>query len=870
MFRQLRLPSLRVCLLIAILACGYAANLAAQAPPVPAPWLAVDVGGPSPAGTSSLVQGVLTVNVGGKGIAGNNDQFRFVYQQVAGDVAVTARVDSIANADPMSSTGVMIRSSLAANAAHGSALASSGSGLYFQRRLKSSGKSSRTYGAATASPQWLKAVRIGSTVTAYSSVDGTTWTTMGSATLPLGSTAYVGVATTSDLAGVATTAQLSNATVAPLSLPSPQQGQDIGSPAIGGSVQYVLGSYTITAAGSGIGANSDQFYYVYQPLQGDVDVIARVASLSGSTAKVGVMVSETLGGASRFASAFMTAGQGYAFDRRLDTTGTVHTAGQAGAAPGWIRLVRSGSQFQAFSSTDGQTWTLIGTDTVPFVLSSVYVGIAVTSSNATATSTAVVDNLTIIQPNQAPNQPPSVTLTAPSNGATYTAPASMTVSANASDPEGQLTKVEFYSGASLIGTATASPYSMTWSSVPAGSYSVTAVAYDAAGNKTTSSAAGVTVSAPVNQPPTVTLTSPASGATYTAPASMTVSANASDPEGQLTKVEFYSGASLIGTATASPYSMTWSSVAAGSYSVTAVAYDGAGNKTTSSAANVTVSTASNQNPTVSLATPVNGATFTAPASIVLNANASDPESRMARVEFYSGATLLATDTASPYSFTWNSVAAGTYSITAKAFDLDGGSATSAAVTITVNANQPPTASVTSPSTGATFTAPASITITASASDPEGQLTKVEFYSGATLIGTATASPYTMTWSSVAAGTYSLTAKAYDAAGNTKTSTAVSVTVSAAGPTNAVFTASTDHATLVTSYRLDVFASGANPNTATPIATSDLGKPTPDGTNTITVNRATFFSSLAPGSYVATVSAIGSGGQSRSASSTFTR
>ena len=75
---------------------------------------------------------------------------------------------------------------------------------------------------------------------------------------------------------------------------------------------------------------------------------------------------------------------------------------------------------------------------------------------------------------------------------------------------------------------------------------------------------------------------------------------------------------------------------------------------------------------------------------------------------------------------------------------------------------------------------------------------------------------------------------------------------------------------MTGYRLDVFAAGADPSTATPLATSDLGKPTPATNNDITVDRATFFSGLAAGNYVATVSAYGAGGSSRSTAVTFTR
>ncbi len=126
---------------------------------------------------------------------------------------------------------------------------------------------------------------------------------------------------------------------------------------------------------------------------------------------------------------------------------------------------------------------------------------------------------------------------------------------------------------------------------------------------------------------------------------------------------------------------------------------------------------------------------------------------------------------------------------------------------------------------------------------------------------------------MAAGSYTITAVAYDTAGASATSAAVPVTVSGAvstPPRYVVFTASADHATNVTSYQMRVYTSGANPATATPIATSNLAKPTPAGNGDITVDRASFFTGLAAGNYLATVMAIGPGGQTQSASITFTR
>jgi RHS repeat-associated protein len=92
------------------------------------------------------------------------------------------------------------------------------------------------------------------------------------------------------------------------------------------------------------------------------------------------------------------------------------------------------------------------------------------------------------------NAPPAVSITAPASGASFTAPAAITLMANASDPDGTIAKVDFYQGTTLIGTSTASPYTFNWTGVPAGSYSLTAVATDNEGDTTTSTAVPVTVS----------------------------------------------------------------------------------------------------------------------------------------------------------------------------------------------------------------------------------------------------------------------------------------------------------------------------------------------------------------------------------------
>jgi hypothetical protein len=91
----------------------------------------------------------------------------------------------------------------------------------------------------------------------------------------------------------------------------------------------------------------------------------------------------------------------------------------------------------------------------------------------------------------------------------------------------------------------------------------------------------------------------------------------------------------------------------------------------------------NQNPAATITSPASGATFIAPATVTVNANASDVDGTVSKVDFSLG-TQTATDTSSPYGATFTNVAAGTYTLTAKATDNQGGTGTSAPVTITVS------------------------------------------------------------------------------------------------------------------------------------------------------------------------------------------
>jgi hypothetical protein len=93
-------------------------------------------------------------------------------------------------------------------------------------------------------------------------------------------------------------------------------------------------------------------------------------------------------------------------------------------------------------------------------------------------------------------------------------------------------------------------------------------------------------------------------------------------------------------------------------------------------------------PTASISTPTNTSSFTAPATITINANAADSDGTVTNVQFFNGATALGSDTTSPYSFTWNNVSTGSYTLTVRATDNLGASTTSAPVTVSVTTAPP--------------------------------------------------------------------------------------------------------------------------------------------------------------------------------------
>ncbi|HEY2864445.1 MAG TPA: Ig-like domain-containing protein [Casimicrobiaceae bacterium] len=381
-------------------------------------------------------------------------------------------------------------------------------------------------------------------------------------------------------------------------------------------------------------------------------------------------------------------------------------------------------------------------------------------------------------------QAPTVTLTKPAAGAAFVAPATVALAATASSgfSGGSINKVEFYANGSIVGSTASPPYTANWSNVAAGTYALTAVATDNLGTTKVSSTVTITVTA--TPPPTIALTAPTNNATFIAPASIGLSANATAgiAGGSIAKVEFYAGSSLVATASTAPFAKSWSNVRPGSYVLTAKATDNLGGTKTSTPVSVTVTTPAA--PTIVITAPAAGTHYTGAQSIAISAQATAPGPTITRVDFAMDGALLGSvnfsgTTQATANFALSGASSGPHSLTATVVTAGAGTATSPPISVVVTGL---TVALTAPGTAQTYAAGSPITLTATAAESGGTVTRVDFYKGSTLLGSSSAAPYTYLWSNPPAGSYPLFARATDSGNNAADSPTVTATFAGSGVT----------------------------------------------------------------------------------------
>jgi phosphatidylserine/phosphatidylglycerophosphate/cardiolipin synthase-like enzyme len=173
---------------------------------LPSGWSTKDIGTVGAAGGAGYASGKFTVQGSGTDIWNSADEFRFVYKTLTGNGSIVARVATVSNTASWTKAGVMMRETLTAGSKHASMFVSAAKGLAFQRRPSTSGQSVSTSGPLAKAPYWVKITRSGSTFSAYISANGTSWTLVGTQTINMTSTIYVGLALCSHSDGALATA----------------------------------------------------------------------------------------------------------------------------------------------------------------------------------------------------------------------------------------------------------------------------------------------------------------------------------------------------------------------------------------------------------------------------------------------------------------------------------------------------------------------------------------------------------------------------------------------------------------------------------------------------------------------------------------
>jgi hypothetical protein len=461
----------------------------------------------------------------------------------------------------------------------------------------------------------------------------------------------------------------------------------------------------------------------------------------------------------------------------------------------------------------------------------------------------------------ATNLPPEISIIQPTNSSVYLPVANIAITADAFDLDGTVARVEFFEGTNKLNETSFAPYTFTWLAVPAGIYSLTAVATDNEGATNTSAA----ISVIVNPPPAVSITSPTEDANFTVPNSIPITASATDND-SITNLEFFANGFKLGELTNSPLEFLWIGASTGLHELTARATDNYGvsrmsapvlifvtttggalaanNAVVTAGATVDLTaegtndwvhwgwvTAKSVNRKLGVAaqisnfTPIeagpnevfqlfdnyNGYSWTdgTPALSVTNTTTGlyvvglntgfqitvPASTNVQTLKLYVGSygargkfRAYLNDFTAPIVLDYSLDNAGNgpglvYTVTYAAASpnrqlvvrfttaethTSDGNVTLQAATLSTG-NLPPVVAMNTPTNNAGFQAPANIELTAAASDLDGSIAKVEFFQGNTKLGERTNSPYSLTWSNVAAGNYTLTAKATDNGGVTFTS-----------------------------------------------------------------------------------------------------
>lgn len=185
-------------------------------------------------------------------------------------------------------------------------------------------------------------------------------------------------------------------------LPAAWKNTDVGNVPVSGTACSNNNEYTLTASGGDIWDYSDEFHYMYRSLNGDGEISVRVVSIEQHVlySKVGLMMRDNLSPTSHHAHIFFHSSMKYHSMqyREFDGGNTTNAGTYSGTVsfPYYIKLTRSGNTFRGYMSPDGNTWDLVGEQTISMG-TQIYAGVTTTNKDFSGTTSSVVDNLAFSQ-----------------------------------------------------------------------------------------------------------------------------------------------------------------------------------------------------------------------------------------------------------------------------------------------------------------------------------------------------------------------------------------------------------------------------------------------------------------------------------------
>ena len=263
---------------------------------------------------------------------------------------------------------------------------------------------------------------------------------------------------------------------------------------------------------------------------------------------------------------------------------------------------------------------------------------------------------------------------------------------NTKDEDGAVAKVSYFIDGIRVADKAPEDFSFDWVAT-AGIHEVKAVAYENnRGDSTVSAPITVKVEERGNVKPSIKITSPPYGRAYFYPESVAFEVDAQDTDGAVTRVEYYAGDSLIQVRYApSSFNWTWVDPAIKGYNIYVVAYDNNGDHSVSE--DIWIYVNQKPNPTATIVSPINNATFQAPATITIDVDATELDGGTQLVEYYANDRYIGQVSDTSFKFVWRNVSEGTYVLKAYAYDSKGVVTYSPSATIVVKASQTQTGDI---------------------------------------------------------------------------------------------------------------------------------------------------------------------------------